>query len=130
MKQSGCECKMPRCIYMAFCIYIYILYYFSRYRVVRRPPLSARGGTAIPAKLKSSYFYKDSGPDRPRGRGGGADPDQDPHKIRGFWLGRDRRSAPPGGEENKILAKKTEYYTRKQNIKWVNKIFRIFCLSG
>ena len=37
---------------------------------------------------------------------------------------------PPGGEENKILAKKTKYYTRKQNIKWVNKIFRIFCLPG
>ena len=83
---------------------------------MRRPPLSASDGTAIPAKLKSFYFYEDSGPDRPRGRGGGADPDQDPHKIRGFWLGRDRRSAPPRGggkqniiQENKILHKKTKY---------------------
>ena len=59
--------------------------------------------------------------------GGGvesADPDQDPNKIHGFWLGRDRRSVPPprgGGkqnisEENKILARKTKYYPGKQNI--------------
>ena len=44
---------------------------------------------------------------------------------------------PPGGggkqniiQENKILVRKTKYYARKQNINWVNKIFRIFCLPG
>ena len=54
----------------------------SRYRVVRRPPLSARGGTAIQAKLKSSYFYEDSGPDRPRGRGGGVARIDDPGQAK------------------------------------------------